>query len=1249
MKVPLNAVEQYVGFELPAFDELVQKIGAQLGAVDEVIDLSEQYSGIMVVKVVSCEPHPDADKLNVCLVDDGGNAQGIDRDDKGLVPVVCGAPNVHEGMLAAWLPPGSTVPSTVSKQPFVLEARELRGVVSNGMLASPKELGLGDNHQGILEIDRDAQPGDDFAKLYKLDGHIIDIENKMFTHRPDCFGVLGVAREIAGILHQPFKSPDWYVPGPPPVSRPSGAGTENGEALELAVKNELPELVPRFTAVTMSGIAVRPSPVWLQVALTKFDQKPVNNIVDLTNFYMLVSGQPLHAYDYDKVKALSNGEAALVIRNPKPSEKIKLLNGKEIEPRPEAIMIATDQQLIGIGGVMGGSDTEVGADTKNIILECASFDMYSIRRTSMAHGLFTDAVTRFTKGQSPLQNLAVIAKIVDEIRRFADGRVAGPLIDDNHLDAAVQDRQSLYPPVKVMASFINDRLGLQLPADEMKKLLENVEFTVEANGDDLTVTAPFWRTDIELREDVVEEIGRLYGYDHLPLELPKRDLTPAPRDPLLQLKAQVRATLAKAGANEVLTYSFVHGNLLDKVGQDKQQAFQLSNALSPDLQYYRLSLMPSLLDKIHPNIKAGYDQFALFELGKAHVQSEPDPFDPAVPKEVNALGLVFAAGDKAAQRDYAGAAFYEARKYLTDLLIEFHAQGLVKLESLDGADLYKNPWLEELTKPFEPARAAVLRDDKGLVWGVVGEFKALVRASLKLPTFSAGFELDPLLFLQNQDATNYAPLPRFPKVTQDITLKVAADVPYQDVFDCAWAEAQKAQPENCFAQLSPIDIYQPEDDAAHKNVTLRLSIASYDRTLTDTEVTKLLDAVSAVAQEKIQRRKNLAARFDKAYALRLKWLMEITTSTALTFDDVLLKPGYAGFLRSEIRLDAQLTKKIKLKTPLVSAPMDTVTESRLAIALAKSGGIGIIHRNLTVKHQVAQVAKVKQAGHLVGAAVGSSPGYEARVKALVRAGADVIVVDSAHGFSKFVIAAVKFIKQNHKIEVIAGNVATAEGAEALVEAGADGLRVGMGPGAICTTRLVSGMGVPQLTAILETAAVARQHGVPVIADGGINYFGDITKALAAGASTVMMGRLFAATEESPGELVKLRKEQVPGRFQSIINGAETYAFKGYRGMGSPGAMEQGRQVSSEDEFHGKSFTAKTTLVPEGVEGLVPCSGPLKIVVANMLEGVRSGFYYIGARTIDELWETAQLRPITSASLSESHPHDLFVTSGTYAV
>lgn len=373
--------------------------------------------------------------------------------------------------------------------------------------------------------------------------------------------------------------------------------------------------------------------------------------------------------------------------------------------------------------------------------------------------------------------------------------------------------------------------------------------------------------------------------------------------------------------------------------------------------------------------------------------------------------------------------------------------------------------------------------------------------------------------------------------------------------------------------------------------------------------------------------------------------MEHNYSLALTFDDVLLKPRYAGFSRADIKLTTNLTRNIQIDIPLISSPMDTVTESDLAISLAKQGGIGFIHRNMRVEDQATEVAKVKKHKLRVGAAVGSSAGYEKRVEALMHAGCDVILIDSAHGYSQQVILATNYVKQHFKVDVIAGSISTAEGAKALIDAGADALRVGMGPGAICSTRIISGMGMPQLTAILDSVKIANHHNIPVIADGGIKYSGDITKALAAGASTVMMGRIFAATEEAPGEVVEFMPDKVPARFRSILNGSSSYTFKSYRGMGSVGAMKKGLEVSSEDEFHGKQYHDNDVLIAEGVEGLVPCTGTVKDLCDQLLGGVKSGFYYVGAKTIPDIWETAQFVRITQASLTESHPHDLFIVDG----
>ncbi len=838
MKVSVNWIKQYIDFELPSIDELVEKIGTKLGGVESVKNIGEKYQGAVIATVVSCVPHPDSDHMHLCHIDDAGAVQDVERGEDGFVQVVCGAPNVREGLRVIWLPPGSTVPESWGKQPFVLGARQLRGVTSNGMLASARELAIGDSHEGIVEVESDKTAGTSFADAYQLNDTIIDIENKMFTHRPDCFGQLGVAREIAGILGKPFQSPDWYA------NSPIAEVVPKTELLPLTVVNEVPNLVPRFMAVAMTGITMGESPLELQTWLARVGVRPISNIVDVTNYVMLLTGQPMHAYDYDKLTAVSgeNG-ATIVVRNPRSNEDIALLNGKTIKPREEAIMIATDKQLIGVGGAMGGSETEVDSNTKSVVLEVATFDMYSIRRTSMAHGLFTEAVTRFNKGQSPLQNDVILAFSVHAIEDVSGAIVASEVIDDNHVNEQSRQRSWVHPPVPVTVAFINSRLGFHLLGTDMKTLLENVEFQIDIDGENLSVTAPFWRTDVETREDVVEEVGRLYGFDKLPHELPKRSIKPVAKDAMLELKATVRNILAKAGANETLNYSFVHGSLLEKVGQDKAQAFEVSNALSPDLQYYRLSLTPSLLANVHSNSKAGYGEFALFEIGKGHnLQQFSD--DNTLPTEFEMLDVVYARADKSTKT---GAAFYEARKFLTRLANHFGLQ--LDYRPLEIEEEY------QVAKPYDHTRSAqVWVKDTEIALGMIGEYKASVRKALKLPEHTAGFgiSLEQLMRAAQQPTMDwYNPLPRFPKVSQDITLKVTATQPFLPLYQFVVDTSERLRPEKTISYLWVLDIYQREDDVEYKQITFRLEIASFEKTMTDKEVTTLLGLVANAAKDEL--------------------------------------------------------------------------------------------------------------------------------------------------------------------------------------------------------------------------------------------------------------------------------------------------------------------------------------------------------------------------------------------------------------
>lgn len=804
-------------------DRLVDKIGAQLGAVEEVIDLGGRYKGIVVAKVISANKHPLADKLKICWIDDGGAIKNAARNEKDFVQVVCGAPNVTAGQLVAWLPPGSTVPATFDKQPLVLEAREIRGQMSSGMIASAKELALGDDHEGILVIDEPASPGDDFAKLYKLNDYIIDIENKMFTHRPDLFGQLGIARELAGIQGHSFKSPRWY--GENASIKIDGRTS----GLELEVKNEVPELVPRFCAITILDVKVGPSPIWLQSKLSRLGVRPVNNIVDITNFFMLETAQPLHAYDYDKVKT-----GVLGVRLSKNGEQLKLLGGKQIGLEEGAVVITNGSKPIGLGGIMGGTDTQVDESTKKIILESANFDMNLTRRTAMAYGLFTDAATRFTKNQSPRQNLAVITNAVEEILRIAGGRIAGRLIDVKHF----RDKPVT---VKVSAEFINSRLGLELSVSEIQKLMQNVEFSVSLSKDLLEVEVPFWRTDIAIPEDIVEEVGRLYGYDKLPMLLPERKIEPAPKDSLLEFKDGLRQRLRAFGANEALTYSFVDGWLFKKTGQDAKNAYKLSNAISPRLQYYRFSLMPSLLHKVHPNIKAGFDEFTLFEIGKGHDKLHKD--DDGLPQEFELLGLVFAAGPKTGPK---GSAYYQAKHYLDrlgqSLGLEFSYNPIDKLPSAP------------LAQPYEQYRSAMVTVKANKKYlGIIGEFKSEVRQQLKLPKHTAGFEIDITALMDSaKDIIDYRPPPRFPPIHQDICLRSEASFSYAvlNAFLATQLDEAKAK-EGYEYELEPIDIYQKDKDIKHKQTTWHISLSHPERTMTIKETNKLLDKIAKNAKTQL--------------------------------------------------------------------------------------------------------------------------------------------------------------------------------------------------------------------------------------------------------------------------------------------------------------------------------------------------------------------------------------------------------------
>ncbi|MEO6109845.1 MAG: phenylalanine--tRNA ligase subunit beta [Candidatus Saccharimonadales bacterium] len=816
MIISLNWLKKFVDIDLPV-DELATLIGARLVEIESIEDLSEKYKDVIVVKIVEASDVEGSDHLHLTKVDDGGIMKSVERDASGYVQVVCGAPNVRVGMLAAWLPPSSTVPETFGdKEPFVLGTRELQGYKSNGMLASAKELDLYEDHDGILEVDKETHPGTSFAELYELNDYLLNIENKSLTHRPDAFGIVGFAREVAGIQGKQFTTPAWLTELEPSF-------VTDGSVETPVVIIDDPTLSDRFQAIVLTDAnEAAQSSVQIQTYLSRSGIRPISAVVDVTNYMMLLAGRPLHAFDYDKFLTVAGDTPEVHVRLAKKGETLKLLDGKVLQLDPEDIVVAAGDTPVSLAGAMGGFDTEIDSTTKRIMLECATFDLYRLRNMQMRHGIFTEAITRLSKGLPAPLGAPVLAESVKMMTQLAGAKAASAVGDayPGHHDPLV---------VEISEARINSILGTEFTAADIKELLENVEFNVEVKDLVASVTVPYWRNDIHIAEDVIEEVGRLLGFDSINPTLPIRDFTAVIPDRFDQLRTFLRTTLVRGGANEVLTYSFIHGDVMKKAGQDPEQAYRLTNSISPDLQYYRQSLIPSLLVNVHPNIKAGYDHFALFELNKFHTKGM-GLTDENVPKELDGLSFVISSSKKSKS-----AAYYEAKRHLEYLAASLQLEFVY--EPLEVESEFP------VSQPFEPSRSArVWSKDTHERIGVIGEFKRSVQKGFKLPEHTAGFEISPRTISKLMEANgyHYEAGSKYPGTERDICFQVANDIQYQQVVDSA---NEGLKDSSLITSIVPVDIYQPESGET-KNITIRIKLGSYDKTLTSEEVSTLIDTVT---------------------------------------------------------------------------------------------------------------------------------------------------------------------------------------------------------------------------------------------------------------------------------------------------------------------------------------------------------------------------------------------------------------------
>lgn len=816
MIISLNWLKKFTDINMPIF-ELVNLIGERLVEIEDVINLGEKYKDVLVVKVVSAGKLEGSDHLSLTAIDDGGVTKNIERDENGNIQVVCGAPNIKSGQLVAWLPPESIVPDTFGKpEPFKLGVRNLRGKISNGMIASSRELALSDEHEGILVLDNDIAPGTSFALAYELDDYLFNIENKSLTHRPDCFGIIGFAREVAAISGKEFKTPDWLK------EMSSDFATQSIET-ELDVVIDDAKLCSRYSGVVMSGAnSQKKSPLQIQTYLSRVGVRPINAVVDVTNYLMMLTGQPLHAFDYDKVISLNNNKAEVHVRAGQEKEKLDLLDGRTIELTPGDIVIASGETAIGLAGAMGGANTIIDENTSRIIIESATFNLYNLRSTQMRHGIFSEAITRFTKGQPAELSAPVLLMAIQLMSEWSGAKAISAIVDayPGKLDR---------PIIKVPQALINGTLGSDLGMLQITQTLDWAEFDINVEAPyTVLVKSPFWRADIHVPEDIIEEVGRLNGFDNITPTLPSRDFTAVKPDDFDEFRTKLRKILVRAGTNEILSYSFIHGDVLKKSGQDVANSYRIVNSISPDLQYYRQTLTPSLLELINLNIRQGFDNFALFEINKVH-QKLAGLTDEKVPVEADTLSLVVAN-----KNQQIGAMYYQAKRLL-DYLAKFIGIELTY-------ETFNSKSEGALTAPFEYRRAAlVLEKTTGKQIGVVGEYKKSVVNGFKLPKCTAGFEIDVrVLFEVTKTLVSaYKPLSRYPATERDICFRVAQSVSYRQIIDSSNLALQSIQLDS---QISPVDIYQPAAGTT-KNVTIRVRLIANDHTLSSEEVNKTIDTV----------------------------------------------------------------------------------------------------------------------------------------------------------------------------------------------------------------------------------------------------------------------------------------------------------------------------------------------------------------------------------------------------------------------
>jgi phenylalanyl-tRNA synthetase beta chain len=792
MRLPLEWLYQYCrpGLELDQLAERLTMTGTNVESIEH--HGVEGLDRFVVGRVLQAERHPDADRLSVCVVDIGGGEQS---------QIVCGAPNVAAGQTVAVARPGAVMPDGTK-----LKAVKLRGIESKGMILAEDELAIGTDHDGIMVLEADGlEPGTSLREVLPIATEVLDLE--ITSNRPDCLAVYGIAREVHAGTGAPL--------APPPWSEDPGS---QGAIDAVSIRVEDPELCPRFTARVFEEVKIGPSPPWLKARLMASGQRPISNVVDVTNYVMLLTGQPLHAFDLDAVAG-----QVLTVRRAGAGEKVQTLDGQTRALDDQMLLIADADGPTSIAGVMGGERSEVSDATTRVLMEAATWDGPNIHRTAWTLGLQSEASLRFEKQLQPEQTMwaqAVAAKLMIEL--------CGARLLPGTIDIGGEGPPPTTIPLR--DARVTKLLGVPIARERCAEILQALEFATHAGSDELDVQPPaFRRGDVTREIDVIEEVARIDGLDRLPATLPSRRAAHGRLSPRQRLRRRASDVLTGQGLHEVMGWSFASPDVDGRLRRPDQPAIELQNPLSREQSRLRTELLSSLLEVARHNRAHGAGTIRLFETGAVYLPDSADTL-PREPHHVSAVLIGAVRPPTWRDPQPPRCDFFAAKGVLSALLDALHANWTV--EATEEAFLH-------------PGKAAAIVID-GQTAGWLGEVHPLVTAEWELEDPVAAFELD-LDLVPEPEPVIYEDVLTFPEVREDIAVIVPETVSAAQVTDVI---RRTGAPLLRSAEV--FDVYRDPERLGEGNISLalRLSYRAGDRTLTDEEVAGKRQAISrALADE----------------------------------------------------------------------------------------------------------------------------------------------------------------------------------------------------------------------------------------------------------------------------------------------------------------------------------------------------------------------------------------------------------------